>query len=130
MTHPHEKSGGQFVSVARARYNRGSEVRRGSWGRSVRHKRFEARLRASVRGLVQGVSFRYYTLHRAREMSLCGFVRNLWDGSVEVVAEGPRQSLEELLSWLHQGPPAAQVDQVAASWEQPSGEFVRFEVTS
>jgi acylphosphatase len=96
----------------------------------MRHKPAEARLHASVRGFVQGVSFRYYTLHRAREMGLDGFVRNLWDGSVEVVAEGPRGSLEQLLSWLHQGPPGAQVDQVIALWEQPSGEFGQFEVTS
>lgn len=96
----------------------------------MKRKLAEARLHASVRGYVQGVSFRYYTLHRARNLDLRGFVRNLWDGSVEVVAEGPRQSLEQLLSWLRQGPPAAQVDQVIVEWEQPSGEFVQFEVTS
>lgn len=96
----------------------------------MRDKLAEARLCASVRGLVQGVSFRYYTLHRARELGLSGFVRNLWDGSVEVVAEGPRKSLEQLLSWLHQGPPGADVDQVSVLWEQASGKFGRFEVTS
>ena len=69
----------------------------------MKRQTVEARLHASVRGLVQGVSFRYYTLHRARELGLRGYVRNLWDGSVEVVAEGPRQSLEQLLTWLHQG---------------------------
>lgn len=96
----------------------------------MKRKPAEARLHVSVHGYVQGVSFRYYTLHRAREMGLCGYVRNLWDGSVEVVAEGPRQSLEQLLSWLHQGPPGAQVEQVKVLWEQPSGEFGQFEVTS
>jgi acylphosphatase len=96
----------------------------------MKRQTVEARLHASVRGLVQGVSFRYYTLHRARELGLRGYVRNLWDGSVEVVAEGPRQSLEQLLTWLHQGPPAAEVDQVNVLWEQPSGAFGQFEVTS
>jgi acylphosphatase len=87
------------------------------------------RLHATVRGLVQGVSFRYYTLHRAQNLGLSGFVRNCWDGSVEVVAEGERDVLKELLSWLHEGPTGAAVEQVIVRWEKPSGEFGRFEVT-
>jgi len=88
------------------------------------------RLHAFVHGSVQGVSFRYYALHRAQALGLRGFVRNRWDGSVEVVAEGKSEPLEQLLSWLHIGPPAADVERVAVQWEKPSGEFAHFEVTS
>jgi acylphosphatase len=87
------------------------------------------RLHARVYGLVQGVSFRYYTLHRASELGVGGFVRNHWDGSVEVVAEGERAAVDKLLSWLQTGPPSADVERVDSQWEKPSGEFRRFEVT-
>lgn len=86
------------------------------------------RLVAIVRGRVQGVSFRYYTSRRARSLRLNGFVRNLWDGTVEVVAEGPRPRVEELLSFLRVGPRSALVTEVDAQWQAPSGAFDRFEV--
>lgn len=88
----------------------------------------QARLRAVVHGRVQGVSFRYYTQRRAQELGLAGFVRNLWDRTVEVVAEGPRPVLEELLSFLQVGPRAAMVSQVDVQWLVPTNEFDRFEV--
>lgn len=87
------------------------------------------RLHALVHGQVQGVSFRYYTLRRANGLGLGGFVRNRWDGSVEVVAEGEREAVDQLLSWLQAGPPSAQVERVDSQWEKPSGEFRHFEVT-
>ncbi len=86
------------------------------------------RLHATVHGRVQGVNFRYYTLHRARELGLTGYVRNLWNGSVEVVAEGPRAGVEELLAFLHVGPRSAYVTRVDTRWPAPTGEFSRFEV--
>ena len=88
----------------------------------------EARLHAIVHGRVQGVNFRYYTQRRARELGLGGYVRNLWDGTVEAVAEGPRAALEELLAFLRVGPRAAFVTQVEATWPAPTGEFRSFEV--
>jgi acylphosphatase len=87
-----------------------------------------ARLRAIVDGRVQGVNFRYYTQRRATELGLTGFVRNLWDGTVEAVAEGPRPGLEELLAFLRVGPRSAYVTQVNTEWLAPTGEFHRFEV--
>ena len=81
------------------------------------------RLQAVVHGRVQGVSFRYYTLNRARELGLSGYVRNRGDGSVEVVAEGPRPTLDRLLSFLRAGPRAAFVGEVAASWTAATGGF-------
>jgi acylphosphatase len=86
------------------------------------------RLHARVRGEVQGVSFRYYTLRRAKELGLVGFVRNRYDGSVEVVTEGEREAVDQLLAWLHIGPPSAEVKRVDSQWEKPTGEFGRFEV--
>jgi acylphosphatase len=88
----------------------------------------EKRLHAIVEGRVQGVSFRYYTVRRARDLGLGGFVRNQADGKVEVVAEGSRAKLDELLSFLRSGPRAAFVTGVDTKWPAPTGEFDSFEV--
>ena len=88
----------------------------------------EARLRASVRGRVQGVGFRYFVLERARALSLTGYVRNEYDGSVEVVAEGPRSSLEQLVNELRAGPRSALVQTVDEDWSEPRAEFAEFGV--
>lgn len=86
------------------------------------------RLHARVHGLVQGVNFRYYTVRKAQALGLTGFVRNRWDGTVEVVAEGEREAVDQLLSWLHIGPPSAEVERVEFEWQKPLGEFRHFEV--
>ncbi len=86
------------------------------------------RLHAIVDGLVQGVNFRYYTQERARSLRLAGWVRNRADGSVEVLAEGPRASLDQLLEFLQRGPPAASVTEVKEAWQAPTGEFARFDI--
>ena len=88
----------------------------------------EGRLHAVVKGRVQGVSFRYYTQQRARQLGLVGYVRNQWDGNVEVVAEGSKDDLSELLAFLRVGPRAAFVTEVDTQWPAPSGSFDRFEV--
>ncbi|MFC2029154.1 acylphosphatase [Chloroflexota bacterium] len=87
-----------------------------------------ARLHAVVHGRVQGVSFRYYTQRRASELGVTGFVRNLWDGTVEVVAEGSKPQVDDLLAYLRVGPRAAFVTQVDVRWPGPTGKFERFEV--
>ena len=86
------------------------------------------RLHAIIRGFVQGVSFRYYTYRQAQTLGLHGYVRNRWDSSVEVVAEGERQAVEKLLSWLHRGPPAAEVESVDHEWQEAKGDSGQFEV--
>jgi acylphosphatase len=86
------------------------------------------RLQATVYGRVQGVSFRYYTRRRATELGLAGTVRNARDGTVEIVAEGQRAVLEELLAFLRVGPPAAVVTRVEVRWVAPTNAFDRFEV--
>jgi acylphosphatase len=88
----------------------------------------KARLHAIVHGHVQGVNFRYHTSRTAQSLGLTGWVANRWDGTVEAVAEGQRQSLEKFLAFLHQGPPVATVLRVDAAWEPASGEFEHFRV--
>jgi acylphosphatase len=84
-------------------------------------------LRAFVRGRVQGVGFRAYVVWRARELNLQGFTRNLSDGTtVEVVAEGPRQSLDALLAYLRQGPPLSRVTSIEERWSQAKGAYQAF----
>ncbi len=87
-----------------------------------------ARLESRVTGRVQGVGFRWFVKEAARALALTGYVKNEYDGSVEVVAEGPREKLEELLAGLHRGPRGAAVSDATARWSDPSGEFSVFEV--
>ena len=86
----------------------------------------EARLHAVVHGRVQGVNFRYYTIRTARRLGLTGWVANRWDGTVEIVAEGPREALNEFWAFLGRGSPSSVVQQVDVDWETPSGKFERF----
>ncbi len=86
------------------------------------------RLHATVDGFVQGVGFRMFVIESARSLRLTGWVRNTFDGKVEVVAEGDRKALEQLLSKLRQGPRSALVQNVSQDWEQATGEFSRFDV--
>lgn len=74
-------------------------------------------------GLVQGVSFRWYAIQRARTAGVGGWVRNLADGRVEAVFEGPQKAVDELVAWAHEGPPAARVSGVEVAWEEPEGLF-------
>lgn len=79
-----------------------------------------------VEGHVQGVSYRAYTERQASELGLQGYVRNLPDGRVEVVAEGPAKALDELEEWCWQGPPAAKVSAVRTETHPASGGFSGF----
>ena len=88
----------------------------------------EARLHAIVHGRVQGVNFRYYTIHAAQRLGLTGWVANRWDGTVEAVAEGEREALDKFRAFLHSGSPSSMVQQVDVKWETPTGEFERFGV--
>ncbi len=86
-------------------------------------------LRAVVHGRVQGIGFRDYVLTRARFLGLAGYARHQPDGrSVEVVAEGPRSDLEQLLEHLHEGPRMSRVDVVDAEWGEPTGAYGHFGV--
>ncbi len=88
-----------------------------------------SRVHAVISGRVQGVAFRYFTERWASELGLTGWVRNRFDGRVEVVAEGKKDGLEALLTRLREGPRSAVVEDVDVVWEQPTGEFRDFRVT-
>lgn len=87
-------------------------------------------LHAVVEGHVQGVGFRAFVTRRASGLGLTGWVRNRWDGSVEVVAEGERSNLDQLASALQRGPASARVTKVQTDWKEASGEFDQFSVKS
>lgn len=70
-------------------------------------------VRATVTGRVQGVSFRYYTQQRARELGVTGWVRNEPDGSVALHAEGDQEAVDALVEWCRTGPALARVRDVA-----------------
>lgn len=84
------------------------------------------RVHLLISGRVQGVFFRASTEAVARELGLTGWVRNLADGRVEAWAEGPREALDRLVAWCHQGPPHARVEGVEVSWGEPTGQFEAF----
>jgi acylphosphatase len=88
-----------------------------------------ARLHATLKGRVQGVSFRYFVLDQAQLLDLTGWVRNRWNGSVEVTAEGTRPKLEQLLLALRDGPPMSTVSDMDVEWLPYTDEFVGFQVT-
>jgi acylphosphatase len=84
------------------------------------------RARVLVSGRVQGVFFRYTCAREAASASLRGSVRNLADGRVEAVFQGPKPAVERLISWCHDGPPAARVTEVTVSWETPDQSLPAF----
>ena len=81
------------------------------------------RIRAHVfvSGRVQGVYYRATTRDTARERGVDGWVRNLDDGRVEAVFEGPEAAVESMLEWCHTGSPKARVDDVSVEYGDPDG---------
>lgn len=68
--------------------------------------------RIHVKGKVQGVFFRAWTIEQATELGIDGWVRNRHDGSVEAIAVGPADKVEELIARCHKGSPPSRVDAV------------------
>ena len=88
----------------------------------------QVRLSAVVIGRVQGVGFRYFVADHAERLEATGWVRNRWDGSVEVTAEGTRKALDRLIIQLERGPASAHVSRVQVEWGDATGEFIGFRV--
>jgi acylphosphatase len=80
-----------------------------------------------ISGDVQGVFFRAEARERARDRGLAGWIRNLPDGRVEAVFEGPEAAVEALTAWCREGPRGARVTEVEVDEEEPEG-LERFEV--
>ena len=68
--------------------------------------------RYTISGRVQGVAFRHYTIQEAEKWGIAGTVRNLWNGDVEVYAQGNDDSVAKFEQFLHVGPRSARVDKV------------------
>ncbi|MBI3999794.1 MAG: acylphosphatase [Candidatus Omnitrophica bacterium] len=81
-----------------------------------------------ISGIVQGVFFRAGTLAAARSLKLSGFVRNLSNGRVEVVAEGEEQILKRMIEWCRKGPPGARVEEMEVVWIEATGHFQHFTI--
>jgi acylphosphatase len=77
---------------------------------------------------VQGVCFRYYTRQTAHQLGLDGWVKNQSDGSVAVLAEGPRDALDSLLAFLRKGPEGARVDHLSSRWLPYQGDLSDFRI--
>jgi acylphosphatase len=84
------------------------------------------RVHVWVTGRVQGVFYRGTAERVAQGLGLAGWVRNMDDGRVEAVAEGPKDALDQFIAWCHTGPDAARVDDVRTEWSAPTGEFQGF----
>jgi acylphosphatase len=82
----------------------------------------------TVRGLVQGVSFRYHTRQRALQLTIAGWVRNLPNGDVQGCFEGDEEDVQALIDWCREGPSLAEVENVIVEKKDFSGEFRGFHV--
>ena len=81
-----------------------------------------------VEGLVQGVGFRWFVARHAESLGLRGFVHNLYDGSVELEAEGERSLVEELIGLVKTGPRSAHVSNLRIEWKEPHHRTSHFEI--
>ena len=85
-------------------------------------------IRATVSGKVQGVSFRDFVRGCALEFGVHGYVRNLKEGEVEVLAQGSEDVLRKLVERLHKGPVLAEVKGVNVEWRRPAAIYTVFEI--
>jgi acylphosphatase len=81
-----------------------------------------------VQGIVQGVGYRFYVLHKANEYSIKGYVRNLPDGTVEVIAQGNEGLLNDFINQLKIGPASAQVNGVSVEYSTTESAFDGFKL--
>jgi len=81
-----------------------------------------------VRGLVQGVGYRYFAFRLARQFGLTGWVKNLLDGSVEIEAEGDPSAMDEYVRELKEGPRSSIVRGVDIDWTEATGKYSNFDV--
>jgi len=87
----------------------------------------DRRAHVYVSGIVQGVAFRYYAQHKAGELGVSGWVKNLSNGRVEAVFEGDPDRVGEIVAWCESGPSSADVEEVTVEDETPEG-LTGFEV--
>ncbi len=88
----------------------------------------KVRMQVNIKGVVQGVNFRYFTKENADRLGLTGWVRNLPDGSVEACFEGEEPAVTAMVEWCHSGSPYGRVDEVRLTEHTYLGEFVDFTI--
>ena len=81
----------------------------------------------TVKGLVQGVSYRFAALRAAHKLSLTGYVKNLHNGDVFIEAEGKEEDINKLIAWCYVGPPLADVKEVFVE-EKELKNYKNFEI--
>ena len=87
------------------------------------------KIQAIASGKVQGVGYRMYTQSKAEELGVVGFVQNLMDSTVKIVAAGEDDKVDALINWAKSGSPAAEVkDLQTEAIEYQNGEFDCFEI--
>jgi len=87
------------------------------------------RLEVVVHGMVQGVGYRYFVQMAAIGLHLNGRVCNVQGGAVKIIAEGDKDTLEQLISALWQGPRSAHVESISETWGVSTGEFTEFAIS-
>jgi len=88
----------------------------------------ESRAHLVVSGLVQGVGYRYFVYRKAKDHNLKGYVRNLYSDDVEVMLEGDKGVILDLIQELKTGPISAHVTRVKVEWEEGQGEYEDFQI--
>lgn len=88
----------------------------------------KSRVHLIIKGYVQGVFYRASTRDTAVRLGLKGWVRNLPDGSVEVVFEGPVDKIQQAIHWCREGPPGASVLKISEKWQDYTDDYDSFEV--
>ena len=84
--------------------------------------------RIKLKGRVQRVGFRWFTVKWAEDLNLGGWVKNNWDGSVEVEVEGNEEKIESLVKVLKEGPKDAIVDDINVEWKSFMNQYRKFEI--
>jgi len=80
----------------------------------------------NIIGLVQGIGYRYAVQKKAQKLGFTGYIRNMADGSVEVMAEGDEKALKSFIQWCYNGVGSASVQKIIKSWSEGTGEFSDF----
>ncbi|MDQ1265744.1 MAG: acylphosphatase [Bacteroidota bacterium] len=88
----------------------------------------QVRAEFDIRGVVQGVGFRYFVYRNAIALNLKGYVKNIYDGSVKAVVEGSEGAIEQLHLFLRQGPSRSYVESCKVDYSSVTGEFQGFDI--
>lgn len=89
----------------------------------------QIRLKVNIKGRVQGVFFRAYTQEKAIDLGLKGYVKNMPDGSVEVLLQGRQEQIDQMLEWCWQGSPMSSVSDVVTIPADNAEDYAKFTIT-